>query len=376
MNQTNIAVLIPAAGIGSRFKSIIPKQYYRLGGSTVLEQTVNSFTSHYAVKEVILAIAPSDMFCKRIVFENHEKVKIIKGGNTRQISVSNCLALVSEEIEYIIVHDAVRPFFSINPIIDQIKHLYKYDGAIPVVSISDSLRSGDSMQPVDRNNFFAVQTPQIFKKIPLQDSFTKKLSDEIDFTDESQLLEFYGYKIKFFDGDEANKKITYAADLFSSSSIDNRFGRGIDYHLYESGTGFRLGGVDIPSEYSIISHSDGDVLLHSLADAILGSIGLRDIGFYFPDTDASNKDLDSKIILTKSMTLLKKHTYKLRQIEITIVCGLPKISPYVDEIKKSLSKLCELPIEDIAIKSTTTEGLGGVGHDKGIAVFSLVSICK
>ena len=376
MSQTKISVIVPAAGTGTRFKSNMPKQYSGLGGTTVLEQTVNSFTSHEAVTEVILAISASDSFFQNLIFENHEKIKVVSGGQSRQDSVNNCLVAVDQDIDYVIVHDAVRPFFSIETALNQIQHLKEFDGAVPVIGIPDSLRSGEGMKPVDRSSIFAVQTPQIFKKSSLQDAFSKKIEDSLDFTDESQLLEAYGYKIKFFEGEPANKKITYPSDLYSMPSMDHRFGRGIDYHLYKPGSGFFLGGVQIDSNYEIVSHSDGDVLLHALADSIFGAIGLRDIGFYFPDSDPLNKNLDSKIILNKALELLKNQNVKLNQIDITIVCGVPKISPYVDAIKESLSILCNVASENISIKSTTTEGLGGIGHDKGIAVFALVSVFK
>ncbi len=376
MSQTKISVIVPAAGTGTRFKSNMPKQYSGLGGTTVLEQTVNSFTSHEAVTEVILAISASDSFFQNLIFENHEKIKVVSGGQSRQDSVNNCLVAVDQDIDYVIVHDAVRPFFSIETALNQIQHLKEFDGAVPVIGIPDSLRSGEGMKPVDRSSIFVVQTPQIFKKSSLQDDFSKKIEDSLDFTDESQLLEAYGYKIKFFEGEPANKKITYPSDLYSMPSMDHRFGRGIDYHLYKPGSGFFLGGVQIDSNYEIVSHSDGDVLLHALADSIFGAIGLRDIGFYFPDSDPLNKNLDSKIILNKALELLKNKNVKLNQIDITIVCGVPKISPYVDAIKESLSILCNVASENISIKSTTTEGLGGIGHDKGIAVFALVSVFK
>lgn len=374
MNQNNIAVLIPAAGIGSRFDSIIPKQYASLGGSTVLEQTVNSFASHPSVSQIILAISESDSLFKDMRFENHYKVSVAQGGLTRHHSVCNCLGNVSKTIEYVIVHDAVRPFFSIDLIMNQIQFLDNFDGAVPVISIIDSMRHGDDMKAVDREKYYAVQTPQIFTKASLSDAFSKSKIDELNFTDESQLLEYFGYKIKFFQGEVSNKKITYQSDLYLSPILDHRYGRGIDYHLYEEGNGFYLGGVKLKSHVSIVSHSDGDVLLHSLADAVLGSAGLKDIGFYFPDSDPINKGLDSKLILKKALELLHAQNLKLNHIDITVVCGIPKISPYVDEITNSLSNLCNLSPENIAIKSTTTEGLGGIGHDKGIAVFSVVSI--
>jgi 2-C-methyl-D-erythritol 4-phosphate cytidylyltransferase/2-C-methyl-D-erythritol 2,4-cyclodiphosphate synthase len=376
MSQTKISVIVPAAGIGTRFKSNMPKQYSGLGGTTVLEQTVNSFTSHEAIREVILAISESDSIFQNLIFENHEKIKVVSGGQSRQDSVNNCFVAVDKDTNYVIVHDSVRPFFSIETALNQIQHLKEFDGAVPVIGIPDSLRSGEGMKPVDRSSIFAVQTPQIFKKSSLQDAFSKKIEDNLDFTDESQLLEAYGYKIKFFEGEPANKKITYPSDLYSMPSMDHRFGRGIDYHLYKPGSGFFLGGVQIDSNYEIVSHSDGDVLLHALADSIFGAIGLRDIGFYFPDSDPLNKNLDSKIILNKALELLKNKNVKLNQIDITIVCGVPKISPYVDAIKESLSILCNVASENISIKSTTTEGLGGIGHDKGIAVFALVSVFK
>ena len=171
--RSNIAVLIPAAGIGSRFDSIIPKQYASLGGSTVLEQTVNSFASHPSVSQIILAISESDSLFKDMRFESHNKVSVVQGGLTRHHSVCNCLGNVSKTIQYVIVHDAVRPFFSIELIMNQIKFLDIFDGAVPVISIIDSMRHGDDMKAVDREKYYAVQTPQIFTRASSSDAFSK-----------------------------------------------------------------------------------------------------------------------------------------------------------------------------------------------------------
>ena len=302
------------------------------------------------------------------------------GGESRMESVCNALHEVdSNEFPLTIVHDAVRPFFniqSLDTMIDEFA-LSNKDGIVPYVDINDSIRNKAlGFSPANREDFIAVQTPQIFKTKSLQESVNKGIKDKNFFSDESQALTYYGFDLDFVIGDRANFKVSFPEDINLISPFDSFVGRGIDFHKYEycPGSQITLAGVEIQSDYKIIAHSDGDIILHALADSLLGAGGFRDIGFYFPDSDKSNFQLDSTKIVSKALDLLKERGLTPKNIDITVVAGVPKLTKYIDDMIAEIAKLTSLTKENISIKATTSEGLGKIGDSRGIAVYSLVSL--
>ena len=302
------------------------------------------------------------------------------GGESRMESVCNALHEVdSNEYPSTIVHDAVRPFLNIQSLDSMIDRfaLSNKDGIVPYVDINDSIRNKAlGFSPANREDFIAVQTPQIFKTKPLQESVNKGIKDKNFFSDESQALTYYGFDLDFVIGDRANFKVSFPEDMNLISPFDSFVGRGIDFHKYEycPGSQITLAGVEIQSDYKIIAHSDGDIILHALADSLLGAGGFRDIGFYFPDSDKSNFQLDSTKIVSKALDLLKERGLTPKNIDITVVAGVPKLTKYIDDMIAEISKLTLLTKENISIKATTSEGLGKIGDSMGIAVYSLVSL--
>ena len=374
-----IAVIIPAAGISSRFGGSMPKQFSRLGDETVLEKSVNLFLGISSIQEVVIAINQNESFIKSQSFYQDPRIKIVAGGKTRSESVFNALAEVDQSIEIVAIHDAARPWLKKTHFTDLLTHLandQSIEGIFPVISATDSLRMkrGGDFIPVERENFLHVQTPQIFYYGPLKLALDKLQQEECHMSDESQAMEHAGFKLLAVPGDRSNIKITYADDLTHHTGSDLRIGRGVDFHKFQPGDGLTLGNVFIDCELSIVAHSDGDIILHAISDALLGAAGLRDIGYYFPDTDPKNKNLSSLKIIEKTLDLLKESGFLPLNIDFVVVCEQPKIGPYVNHLKQSLSDILNIEKNFIGVKATTTEKMGVIGDGNGIAVYAVASL--
>ena len=380
MNPKNkISVIIPAAGNSSRFGGSIPKQFVSLGDETVLEKSVNLFLEISCIREVIIAINSNDNLVKSQSFYNDARVRFVEGGSTRSESVSNALAEVDQSIEIVVIHDAARPWLRkshFEDLLSQFTNDQSVEGVFPVISATDSLRmkEGEDLMPVEREQFLHVQTPQIFYHESLKAAFNKLQKEGLHMSDESQVMEHAGFKLLAAPGDRSNIKITYTDDIANYAGRDLRIGRGIDFHQFQPGNGLTLGNVFIDCELSIVAHSDGDIILHAVSDALLGAAGLRDIGHYFPDSDPKNKNLSSLIIIEKSLDLLKDNGLWPRNIDFVVVCEQPKIGPYANQIKKSLSAILKIEESFIGVKATTTEKMGVIGDGNGIAVYAIASL--
>ena len=380
MNHSgNIAVIIPAAGVSSRFGGSTPKQFSSLGDETVLEKSVNLFLGISSIKEIVIAVNPNEDLVKSQSFYQDPRIKIIAGGNTRSESVFNAMAEVDESIEIVAIHDAARPWLKKTHFEDLLSYLasdQSIEGVFPVISATDSLRmkQGEDIIPVDRENFLHVQTPQIFYYDSLKLALDKLQQEGLHMSDESQAMELAGFKLLAAPGDKSNIKITYANDLTHHIRRDIRIGRGIDFHQFQPGDGLTLGNVFIDCKLSIVAHSDGDIILHAISDALLGAAGLRDIGYYFPDTDPKNKNLSSLKIIEKTLDLLKDNSLLPNNIDFVVVCEQPKIAPYVNHLKKSLSTILDIEQSFIGVKATTSEKMGVIGNGNGIAVYAIASL--
>ena len=380
MNHSNkIAVIIPAAGASSRFGGLMPKQFSRLGDETVLEKSVNLFLGISSVNQIIIAVNKTDDLIKSQSFYKDPRTKIVAGGSTRSESVFNAMTEVDQNIEIVAIHDAARPWLKKTHFKDLLAHLsndQSIEGVFPVISATDSLRmkQGNDVIPVERENFLHVQTPQIFYHDSLKLALDKLQQQGLHMSDESQAMEHAGFKLLAAPGERSNIKITYIDDLTNHIGTDLRIGRGVDFHQFRAGNGFTLGNVFIDCKLSIVAHSDGDIILHAISDALLGAAGLRDIGYYFPDTDPKNKNLSSLKIVEKSLDLLKQSGLQPWNIDFVVVCEQPKIAPYVDDLKRSLSSILNIEESFIGVKATTTEKMGVIGNGNGIAVFAIASL--
>ena len=374
--KNRLLVVIPAAGIGQRFDKQLPKQYSKLNGKSVIEQSVQPFLDSNLVSKVIIAVSESDSYINSQDFFKNEKINIVNGGNSRAQSVLNALNNAqTEDYTYVITHDAARP----NILEEDIVNIYEKisssetDCSIFYIPIVDSIKHEDH-STLDKSEYYLVQTPQISNFSKLRSSLASLLEEGIDIPDESFAMERKGFSISRLKGRSSNIKITHIEDLDLLEKFSTRAGTGFDLHTYKDGKGFLIGGYFLKCDYEIEAHSDGDVLLHSIADSILGASALGDIGIFFSDTDESNKDLDSIKIINFCLKKIKELNLEIYNIDATIICESPKISPHRDAIIDSLSRILQISKSKIGLKATTSEKIGIIGKNKAIAVQSLVNL--
>lgn len=378
--NSKVAVIIAAAGRGRRVGGPVPKQYLKIGGEPVILKTLRVFSELEEIDHIFI-VTNEDYIdkCREIVESGGvKKVEaIVCGGSERQESVYNALQEVNRKrpgVEYVLIHDGARPYVNEETVLGVIKAAAENGAAAACVAMKDSVRKtfGDKSISVDRNDYFAVQTPQGFKKSYLIEAYDKALKEGYRGTDDASLVERAGYEVKVVDGDYQNIKITTREDL----PVESRVGTGFDVHRFETGRNLILGGVKIPYENGLAGHSDADVLLHALMDALLGAAALGDIGVHFPDTDDRYKGISSLILLSKVRELLNENFYSIGNVDITVIAQKPKISSYTEEMKSNISSVLKIEKNRINIKGTTTEKLGFTGRGEGIAAEAVCSIYR
>ena len=371
--MNNLLVIIAAAGKGERFGSNVPKQYSKLNGKSVIERSVRPFIDSDNVSKIIIAISKDDLEIKNQDFYNSKKIELVFGGNTRQKSIFNALMHAKDSYDYVITHDAARPNVIENDILNLL-HDIEETGASCSYLFTPVYDSIKEMYTKDKNKYHLVQTPQISKFKDLKLSLKKCIDENIECPDESFAIEYSNLKTSKIKGRRSNIKITESDDLDMLNKFLTRSGIGFDLHKYKDGSGIILGGCNIDCNYKIIAHSDGDVLLHSIADSILGASGIGDIGKYFSDRDEKNKNLDSTKIIRFCLDKLNELNLEIYNVDSIIICEEPKINPHRDNILKSLSLILEIPIDKIGLKATTSEQIGIIGKNKAIAVQSYVNL--
>ena len=373
----NYAIIV-AGGKGKRFSSKEKKQFFKIGSKTILDLTVEKFLNHNLIDRIVVVISEEDRYKFNI---NDDKIyKISLPGEERKDSVLNALNTIKNDInenDNILIHDGVRPFVSENLITKILNALNDYDCVVPGIKIFDTVKEIDNenfiKKTLNRDKLIRIQTPQGFKG-KLLNILIGNLKKPINFTDEASVFEFSGEKVKVIPGEEKNLKITTKEDImkFYSSSFT---GFGYDVHKFCKGRELYLGGIKIEYDYGLEGHSDADVLLHSIIDAILGAAGYGDIGELFPDTDNKYKDIRSTKLL-KIVAEKINNDFLINNIDSTIVCEKPKLKNYKNLMREKLSEILNIPVENINIKATTTEGLGFTGRNEGIASYSVVTLVK
>ena len=377
MKENSLLVIIAAAGSGERFGGDIPKQYMQLNGKSVIENSVYPFLVSKYVKKLIIAISKNDEFIEKQDFYNSKKVEFVLGGDSRQDSIKNALDLDNKEFEFVITHDAARPNVSEADVTNLYKDILNTNVSCSFLytPVYDSIKLvGENDITKDKDKFFLVQTPQICRQEDLRNALNKCIEDEVECPDESYAIEYSNLSLSKVKGRRSNIKITEKCDIEMLSNFLNRSGIGFDLHRYEDGEGIILGGFKIDCNYKIVAHSDGDVLLHSIADSILGATGSGDIGLFFSDQDQKNKNLDSQKIIDYCLDTLDKKNLEIFNIDTTIICEYPKINPWREQILNKLSEILKIPVSKIGLKATTSEQIGIIGENKAIAVQSLVNL--
>jgi 2-C-methyl-D-erythritol 4-phosphate cytidylyltransferase/2-C-methyl-D-erythritol 2,4-cyclodiphosphate synthase len=382
MVATDLTVaLVVAAGRGTRAGSDLPKQFRRIGGKAVLRWAVEPFLAHPRVDAVRIVIAAGQEAMAAEAVQGLDVGEPILGAEARAYSVIEGLEALPPGTVRVLIHDAARPFCPA-PVIDRLLDaLERHHGAVPVLPVSDTLgRSvGDATlgEAIDREGMVRIQTPQAFQLETLTSAYQDWRATPP--TDEAAYLRAKRVPIAIVDGDIALAKLTYEADFLDAearlaSRLVTRTGMGFDVHAFEPGDGLWLGGVRIPHNRSLKGHSDADVLLHAVADAILGALGEGDIGNHFPPGDPKWKGASSSLFIEHVRALAERRGGRIDHVDATIVCEAPRIGPHRDAMRARLADLLRVPGSRISIKATTTERLGFTGRGEGIACQAVATL--
>jgi 2-C-methyl-D-erythritol 4-phosphate cytidylyltransferase/2-C-methyl-D-erythritol 2,4-cyclodiphosphate synthase len=398
INPSKVGVIIPAAGSGIRMGLPTPKQFFELAGIPILIHTLKVFQQTESIGTIIVAVpAESCTLVEEQVRQYHlsKVLRVIAGGKERQDSVQAGLDALSDAVEFVLVHDGVRPFVTPAIIDNCLKEIEQTGAAMTAIPVKDTLKAvsteGIIAQTVDRSGVWQAQTPQGAKVSLLREAFAAAERDGITATDEAGLLERLNIPVKVVAGSERNIKITRPEDLILAKAIlmensreragsigDGVFnsGYGYDAHRLVEGRPLILGGVTVPNDRGLMGHSDADVLTHALCDAMLGAAGAGDIGLHFPDSDEKFKDISSLKILGRVADLVAERGYALQNADISVVAQKPKLAPYIATMKENLAAACKTVSDAINIKATTTEGMGFEGREEGISAHAVVLLKK
>ncbi len=385
------AVVIVAAGRGERAgQSGGPKQYRMLDGKSILARTVSAFTDHPDIDAVLVVIHADDRSLYDASLKPHDKLlNPCIGGATRQASVLHGLrALVDSGVEKILLHDAARPFVDKALIYRVLAAIHIDDtqsqGALPVLPVSDTLKRGIDgrvEKTINRDNLFAAQTPQGFAYPAILAAHKKaaRQSDET-FTDDASIAEWAGIRVAMVAGDAANRKLTLPEDFEVSKPaldvkvIDVRTGNGYDIHAFEAGDHVRLCGVDISHTARLKGHSDADVGLHALTDALLGTIADGDIGSHFPPSDPKWQNANSEMFFKHAIERVRQRSGVINHLDVTLICEAPKIGPHRDVMRAEISRMSNISIDRVSVKATTNERIGSIGREEGIAAIATATV--
>lgn len=365
--MTDLSLILLAAGESSRFGSPIKKQWIRVGSTPLWLFVANRFKQIYNFKEIIIVANEKELaYMKRFA-----DFKFARGGSSRQESMKNGLDLI--ESDFVMVSDVARACVDKDLVLSLIENKNRADVIVPYLSVNDTVVYED--QTIQRDLVKLIQTPQLSNTKILK----KALSCQNEFTDDSSAVKAIGGSTFYIKGSKNAKKITHYDDLsmlecLKAPSKDTFIGQGFDVHAFCDDKKMVLGGVEIDSSVGFKAHSDGDVAIHALIDALLGAIGHGDIGELYPDNDMAYKDMDSKEMLKDVVGFLNRVGYKIVNVDLTIVAEHPKISPYKESMRKTLSSILDIEPIFCNIKATTTEKLGFIGQKEGVAVSAVCSL--
>ena len=361
--------IILASGQSKRFNSKRPKQFISYKNKALFEHSVDKAISSKLFKKIILVVSDK----KQIKQKYPKNVSIIKGGKERSDSSLIALKYIKKfKPNNVLIHDAARPDFSIQLLKELINSLKKNKASIPVINSKDSIKYKVKNQlfNLNKNNSYLTQTPQAFK---FNNLYNLSINQKNKIQDEATLFIENNLDIKFINGENLNNKITFKDDIQQTKTY---FGIGFDIHRLIKNKKLYLGGIKIPFHSGLKGHSDGDVILHSIIDAILGAMRKKDIGTFFPDNKNQFKNIRSPKMLKPIIEILNKNDFYINNLDINLICEQPKVSKYRDKILKSLSNLLNLDKDLINLKGKTVEKLGLIGEEKAIACEVIVSLNK
>jgi 2-C-methyl-D-erythritol 4-phosphate cytidylyltransferase/2-C-methyl-D-erythritol 2,4-cyclodiphosphate synthase len=388
--MSTCVALVVAGGRSTRLTGEVPKQYRLLGGAAVLRRTVSTFLSHPEVDLVRVVIHPDDRALYDAAVAGLALPEPIAGGATRQHSARNgLLGLEGVAPEWVLIHDAARPFVSAAVIGRVTQALASgWTGAIAALPVVDTLKraaesrasAGDGERiaaTVDRSHLWRAQTPQGFRYREILEAHNRLAGAAL--TDDAAVAEQAGMPVCLVDGDDDNIKITTEADWqkaerMTDQVFETRVGMGMDVHRFGPGDRVMLCGVPVAHVASLLGHSDADVALHALTDALLGAIAAGDIGSHFPPSDPRWRGAASAQFVRHAVDLVRKAGGAIVNVDVTVICERPRVGPHREAMRQSLSDILALPVSRISVKATTTEGLGFTGRQEGIAAQAVATV--
>jgi 2-C-methyl-D-erythritol 4-phosphate cytidylyltransferase/2-C-methyl-D-erythritol 2,4-cyclodiphosphate synthase len=379
----SVAVILPAAGSGVRLGAGIPKAFVRVGGRPLICYALDTFLSFDEVRQVLIPVPPKILEDKNLrnEIQSDKRIRLIEGGSERLYSINNALEYVTD-VDLIAVHDAVRPFVSVSDIRNVFEAAYRSGAAILGIPSANTLKQIDDNKMIggtlDRNRVWQALTPQVFKTELLKKAYKTAIEEKRFGTDDASLAEAVGERVELVEGDPGNIKLTYPADLalaelqINKNSTMYRTGTGYDVHQLVEGRKLILGGVEIPFEKGLDGHSDADVLIHAIIDALTGALALGDIGSHFPDDDQRFKDIDSRVLLRRVRELVNENNYEIANIDSTVVAQRPKLSPHIMQMRENIASDLNTDIGKVSVKATTSEKIGFVGREEGMSAMAVV----
>ena len=384
----HVTAIIAAAGAGRRLGAAKPKQLLDIGGGSMLQHSVRAFLGHPRVADVVVVVSPdlTTLALAGIEPSRAAALRVVKGGERRQDSVANGFAAVAPESDVVLIHDAARPFVSADLIDRTIDAAAAHGAAIAALQSRDTVKrvAGDGRitETIPRETIYLAQTPQGFRRDVLAAAIELGRSG-VEATDEAMLAERAGYHVHVVDGDPGNVKVTTSADLdaararMASTGKPARTGRagtGYDLHRLVEGRPLILGGVTVPSDKGALGHSDADVVCHAATDAILGAVGLGDIGRHFPDTDPRWKDADSLVLLREAARMVRDHGYEVGNLDVTVILERPKIRDAVEPMRTRLAEALGIDRDRVSVKGKTNEGVDAVGRGEAIIAHAVALV--
>ena len=387
-----VSAIIAAGGRGQRFGGPVPKQMLSIGGQSVLERSVGLFLAHPEIDELVVALPPEFVAAPPPYLQATAKpIRVVAGGARRQDSVANAFNAIDDASELVVIHDAARPFASASLISRTIAAAAETGAALAALPARDTVKRASGVQPplvsetIPRDTVYLAQTPQAFTRQVLREALALGHSGP-DATDEAALAERAGHPVRLVDGEQANIKLTTPEDLPVVDALAKRggesgvpsvrVGTGYDLHRLVEGRPLVIGGVVVPFERGPLGHSDGDVVCHSVTDAVLGAAALGDIGRHFPDTDPRWKGADSVELLRQAVVMIHSAGYRVGNVDVTIVLERPKIKGYVDAMRERVADALGVGIDAVSIKGKTNEGVDATGSGDAIAAHAAALLVR
>ncbi len=390
--KPEVVAVVVAGGRGMRAGGGVPKQFRRVDGRTVLSRSLAAMLASDRVGRVVCVIHPDDRGLYEAALAEVPAALRARlappahGGMTRAESVRNGLEAVAAlgGAEIVLVHDAARPFASPALLARSVAAAERFAAAVPGVPVTDTLKTvtegGAIAGTVDRTPLRAVQTPQAFRFASLLDAHRRAAAaGRDDFTDDGAVMEWAGHAVHVFEGERSNMKLTTPEDFADAearfaAARETRTGLGYDVHAFGAGDHVMLGGVRIPHDRGVEAHSDGDVVLHALTDAVLGTMADGDIGSHFPPSDPQWRGASSDRFLAHAVARLAARGGRIVNCDVTVVCEAPKVGPHRDAMRARIAEICGIAADRVAMKATTSERMGFTGRREGLAAQAIVTV--